>query len=231
MGRWSRSRTFFFQSDERLFASFDDLCVVCSPNVSPPSSKKSLRRWKSTRGSNSIWAKCKSGTGEVIVRQDAAFDRPLRSEWTRTPVWRGQGLPAEQGIRVLGIPILSRRICGSSVPGSVLCERILYVQDLQSAWLLLLFCANARAMYSLRGIPPSGTAQSAVAHDDATWSCFTTLLGLPFGIARQDLANIRVVSGSCGLRSATRSRTTAHWTSWADAFGWPIAGILRWRTP
>ena len=56
-----------------------------------------------------------------------------------------------------------------------------------------------------------------MAHDDATWSCFTTLSGLPFGTERQDLASIPFASGGCGLRSAMRSRAPTHWASEADS--------------
>ena len=48
---------------------------------------------------------------------------------------------------------------------SVLYERILHVQDLQSARLLLLFCANTQAMYCLRSIPLSETSQFDVVAD------------------------------------------------------------------
>ena len=125
-------------------------------------------------------------------------------------------------IRVLGISIghvdfVEAQLRGTTEKHRVLYERILQVQDLQSAWLLLLFCANSRATYSLRGIPPAETAQFARAHDNATWSCFTTLLGLPFGTERQDLASVPFASGGCGLHSALRSRAPAHWASWADS--------------
>ena len=91
----------------------------------------------------------------------------------------------------------------------VLHERLLSVQDLQSAWLLLLFCANAWATYSLRGIPPSEVADVAEAHDEATWQCFIGLLSLPLDTPRRDLASIPFQLGGCGLLSAMRSRVPA----------------------
>ena len=91
------------------------------------------------------------------------------------------------------------------------------VQDLQSAWMLLLFCTNTRATYSLRGIPPSETEQFAVAHDVATWQCFTQLLGISGVGETQDWASLPFQMGGCGLRSATGIRVPAHWASWADS--------------
>ena len=70
-------------------------------------------------------------------------------------------------------------------------------QDLQSAWLLFLLCAT-------------NSRQFAKAHDNAIWSCFTTLLGLPFGTERQDLASVLFASSGYGLHSASRSRTREH---------------------
>ena len=57
----------------------------------------------------------------------------------------------------------------------VLHERFLSVQDLQSVWLLLLFCANARDTHSLRGIPPSEVAGFAEVLDEVVWKCFMRL--------------------------------------------------------
>ena len=88
---------------------------------------------------------------------------------------------------------------------------------LQSAWLFLFFCANSRATCSLRSIPPLEAAQFAAADDDATWSCLTALLGLPFATQRQGLASLPFASGGCGLRSAMRSRVPAGWASLADS--------------
>ena len=187
-------------------------------NVSPSSSKSSLKRWRSTRGSRSIWAKRKCGNGEegkgghyppgCGALQSQSLARPRTSSGT--------------GNRNFGHPDPSCRLRRGSAPcdhREAQCfvhERILHVQDLQSAWLLLLLCANARAMCSLRGIPPSETAQFAVAHDDATWSCFTTLSGLPFGTERQDLASIPFASGGCGAALGNEVTGPAHWASWAD---------------
>ena len=60
-------------------------------------------------------------------------------------VWRGEGPSYEQGIRVLGIPIghvdfVHAQLRSKTEKHRVLHERLLSVQDLQSAWLLFLIC-------------------------------------------------------------------------------------------
>ena len=76
-GLRNRSRT-LGKTIEHLFACLDDLYVICSPErVDPPSSRSSLKRWRTTRGSKSIWAKNND--------QHATFNKPLLSERTRTP--------------------------------------------------------------------------------------------------------------------------------------------------
>ena len=82
----------------------------------------------------------------------------------------------------------------------------------------MLVCANNRATYSLRGVPPAETEQFAAAHDSAAWLCFTQLLGIS-GHAEEahEWASLPFQMGGCGLRSATRTRVPAHWVSWADS--------------
>ena len=58
----------------------------------------------------------------------------------------------------------------------VLLERIPAFSDLQSAWLLLLFCASTRANYLLRMLPPHCTADYSRDHDRAVALCLRTLV-------------------------------------------------------
>ena len=62
---------------------------------------------------------------------------------------------------------LSRRSSGPPRRSTDSVRTSLSVQDLQSAWLLFFFCANAQATYSLRGIGADFTE----AHDEASWQC------------------------------------------------------------
>ena len=100
---------------------------------------------------------------------------------------------------------------------SVLLDRIPVVQDLQSAWLLLLYCTNTWANYWLRGVPPEDVAQFASEHDVATQTCLSRLIGASLTQDAQDLASMPLFLGGCRLRSASRSKETAYWASWADS--------------
>ena len=91
------------------------------------------------------------------------LEQIVRNEDPRAVVWRGSGMDfREQGIKILGIP----GIMTSSQPfmerksaeHATLLERIPAVPDVQSAWLLLLHCAQARANFLLRGVQPSLSA-------------------------------------------------------------------------
>ena len=49
--------------------------------------------------------------------------------------------------------------------------------DLQSAWLLLLYCAVPRANHLIRAIPPDLVAEYAQAHDNGIWRTFLDIIG------------------------------------------------------
>ena len=82
-------------------------------------------------------------------------------------VWRGSGdtdlLEAQEGMKVLGTPLghpsyveayLQKKVTDQQT----FLERIPAVQDSQSAWLLLVHCASARANYLLRVVTPESVA-------------------------------------------------------------------------
>ena len=58
----------------------------------------------------------------------------------------------------------------------VLLDRILLVDDLQSAWLLHSQCAASRSNHLLRVLPPEITASYAKRHDDSKWETLLKLL-------------------------------------------------------
>ena len=77
----------------------------------------------------------------------------------------------QQGVVVLGAPLghahfITRILQAKTKEHSVLFRRILAVQDLQCAWLLLLFCAATRANYFLRVVQPDWSEPFAAAHDE-----------------------------------------------------------------
>ena len=51
----------------------------------------------------------------------------------------------------------------------MLLERIPAVPDLQATWLILFFCAPARANFLLRALPPEATREFAKEHDESLW--------------------------------------------------------------
>ena len=109
----------------------------------------------------------------------------IEEEHTREPVgeptpdpdarvWKGDGPSHEQSIRVLGIPVghddfVQAQLQSTTEKHRTLFERLQSVQDPQSAWLLLLFCANSRATCSLRDLPPAEVVEFAATHDEACW--------------------------------------------------------------
>ena len=126
-------------------------------------------------------------------------------------VWRGdQSLPtSEQGIRVLGAPFghsdhVTGELRSTNEEHSTLLSTILAVRDLQCAWLLLLFCAAARANYLLRVLPPSQSETFATVHDSSVWNCLRLLLDIPGTPEMLDRAGLSLTNGGLGLRSAMR---------------------------
>ena len=93
--------------------------------------------------------------------------------------------------------------------------------ELQSAWLLLLYCAALRSTYLLRTLPPADTAVFAAEHDAAIRRCLATLLAggdgdMPLPDLSYRRAQLPLSMGGLGLGSAERLRHAAYWSSWAD---------------
>ena len=90
--------------------------------------------------------------------------------------------------------------------------------DLQSAWLVLLFCAAPRANFWLRMVRPEMVAQFAESHDANTWGCLARLIGAEPSAHSQVTASLQFSQGGLGLTSAARGCWAAHWASWTDCF-------------
>ena len=106
-----------------------------------------------------------------------------------------------------------------STKQGALIQRIPLVPDLQSAWLILMHCASARANYLLRVIDPQQMQQFAQMHDQRLWHCLCELLGIAPDLcddAARSSATLPLVLGGLGLRSALRTREAGFWASWAD---------------
>ena len=154
-------------------------------------------------------------------------------------VWRGDHrLPAVQGVVVLGSPVghdefIKAKLMSKVTEHQTLLERIPLVRDVQSAWLLLLFCAATRANYWLRTVRPDLTLQFAMAHDHDVLVCLSRLLEVPVEtFALNATMSLPLSKGGLGLRSAVRSREAAHWASWAGCLSMvqkrhpQVAGII-----
>ena len=88
----------------------------------------------------------------------------------------------DQSVRILGTPLghpdfVHSQLSALSETHDQLLEKVLTIQDLQCAWLLLL-CCGARANYTLRVVHPELTAGFAAHHDASLWRCFSHLLGV-----------------------------------------------------
>ena len=152
----------------------------------------------------------------------------------RIRVWRGSQVPTdEKGIKVLGTPLghadfVSRQLQTVLEEQHILLNRIPRVQDVQSAWLILLHCASARAKCYIRALHPAATSAFAAAHDARLWQCLCSILQLdPVQVdVVRETATVPLSLGGLGLRSAQRTRIPAFWASWADSLA-----MIRQRHP
>ena len=197
------------------FAYLDDICVVCAPErVGVIHARLEVDLWEYARiqvhlGKTQVWNRgghyppgCTQLTAAAqVVDPDAR-------------VWCGDGEPEVQGLRVLGIPIghpafVRSELRKKTILHSVLFERILVVQDLQSAWLLLLYCAPTLGPI-IGSVVSHRRMLHSSEHEVATQSCLSRLLGAGLSQDAQDLASLPFSIGGCGLRSASRSKEAAH---------------------
>ena len=140
-------------------------------------------------------------------------------------VWRGSNLlEREQGIRVLGTPLghpafVQAQLEETTRRHQILLERIPAVQDVQSAWALLLHCAGSRANYLLRVVRPDLVRSFAERHNRGLWQCLARILGRSseWDITTQEVASLPLSLGGLGLRNAVRTSPSAYWASWSDS--------------
>ena len=153
------------------------------------------------------------------------LERIARVQHPSATVWRGSDIPtADQGIKVLGTPLghpdfVARHLQRVEQEQQILLDRIPSMSDVQSAWLLLLHCASARANYQLRVVHPSAVEGFARAHDTGLWQCLSSILHIDPAQCEEtvrDAACMPLSLGGVGLRSALRTRAPAFWASWSD---------------
>ena len=123
-------------------------------------------------------------------------------------VWRGSELPTvEQGIKVLGTTIghhdyVLQMLSTIQDKHRVLLDAIPTVPDIQSAWLLLLHCAAARANYCR--VRPDLVDNFDQSHDQGLWQCLCTIMDVPEDgdPVTRATASLPLSLGGLGLRSA-----------------------------
>ena len=134
------------------------------------------------------------------------------------------GVGQEQGIKVLGALVgfrdfIIRHLEKVLDQHKVLLAGIPRVPDVQSAWLLLLHCASARANYKLRVTRPEVALEFAQSHEENHWRGLCAVLEVPTTACTRnarDVSSLPSSLGGLGLRSAVRTRLSAYWASWAD---------------
>ena len=170
-------------------------------------------------GKTKIW----NGAGNRPAICDM-LERIAQTVNPRAKVWRGsQVLTAEQGMKVLGTPLEHEDYVVRHEEAVVDEQRVLLkrIPRVQSAWLLRLHCASARASYQLNSVPPDAAADFAAVHDAGWWRCLCSILQMDpvQSDSIRETAKVQISMGVLGLRSASRTRMPAFWSSWADCLG------------
>ena len=156
-------------------------------------------------------------------------------------------VPPAAGLKILGHPFGSAAFCRSffarkAAKTGVLCGHVCALArysgqfSLQSAYLLLRYCAEPRVAHLLRAAPPHLIKQAAAAHDQSILACLNSILGLG-NLLRLDLsaeetadsppewvvaaalavqqAGLPIREGGLGLRSAVAVSDPAYAGGWA----------------
>ena len=213
------------RGDERVFAYLDDIYAVCGPgrveevHMILEEELRTHAHIQVHHGKTQVWNR-----GGFLPNGVEELTRAARMLKPGAVVWKGDpSLPAsQQGLKVLGIPVgqpafVREFLENKSREQTVLFQRIPWVNDPQSAWLLLSMCAATRANFWLRGVRPEQTEEFADRHDANVWNCLRTILGTPRASpTAQVLSSLALSTGGLGLSSARRVRFAAHWASWAD---------------
>ena len=132
-------------------------------------------------------------------------------------VWRGSDevVSHRRGIKVLGTPLghpdfVKAHLDKLTAEHQTLLDRIPLVEDAQSAWLLLVHCAAARANYIARVVEPESTEEFCRRHDRGLWRCLCTILQI--FVDQEEVwsaASMPLVLGGVGLTFACESQNTS----------------------
>ena len=194
---------------ERLFAYHDDIYVVSPPDrvgAIYAILQHELFTHAGIRvhgGKTQVWnmAGIRPAACDVLEQIAQAAD-------PTAVVWRGSDVPTrdqDTGSTVGPPGLCFRPLERTIAEHAVLLERIPLVPDVQSAWLLLVHCAQARATYLLRSLQPSLSEEFARSHDSGMWGCLCSILQLPVDQCDEGVrhtAALPLVLGGLGLRNA-----------------------------
>ena len=209
---------------EFLFAFLDDICIVCLPDrVGDIHAVLQEELYRHARisvhlGKTKVW-----NSGGEEPEACAMLQVAARNVDPTATVWRGDPtLPvALQGVEILGTPVgheafILHKLVEKTAAHSVLLDRIPAIENVQAAWLLLLFCAAAKAKFLLRTVNPELTLDYAAHQDNRCWQCLCRILRAPDKPNAKMIASVPLSEGGLGLHSAVLTRSAAHWASWAD---------------
>ena len=144
-----------------------------------------------------IWSRISTTSGFGSLQRNLFSHAWIRVHGGKTQVWNRSGIrfegcdaleriaqAADPRARVSHGPRHSRdafiqaHLDKKAAEQSTLLERFPTVTDLQSAWLIILHCASARANYLLRVVELVSVAAYASAHDECVWTCMYTHLNI-----------------------------------------------------
>ena len=158
---------------EHLFAFLDDIYMLTMPErvgAVYAIAEEMLCMPAQIRihgGKTKVWNR----TGERPAVCDV-LERIVRIQNPRAVEWRGSDFPSDQqGIKVLGTPLghvdfVAQHPRNVTEEQQCLLERIPTVQGVQSACLLLLHRAAARANYQIHSVHPNAVERYARSHDE-----------------------------------------------------------------
>ena len=169
---------------ERLFAFLDDVYVICtSSRVLQVFQLLEAELYSKAhisvhQGKTQIWNR-----GGQEPSGAAELTAAARMEKPEAVVWRGDPMLslADQGLIVLGAPVgqpefVQARLVEKSGQHQKLLQMIPHLQDVQAAWLLILYCAAPRANFLLRTVLPELTSEFARNHDEQLVQCLSRVL-------------------------------------------------------
>ena len=158
---------------ERFCAFLDDLYVASNPERTVDCHQiLGEELWHHAKirlhhGKTAVWNR-----GCEVPPDIGALERAARITDPSARVWRGgiHSVPEERGITILGVPVgtpefVLRQLEVKAEEHQALLQRIPDMKDLQCAWLVLLYCAGARANFYIRTVSPSLSHAFATQHD------------------------------------------------------------------